>query len=128
MRCVTRLSSSRRPGCAVLRRGATIIELLVALVLFDLSLLTLVAVSAVAVQRVGESGRRNRAAIAASSRIEFLASHPCGQSTSGQATLEPGVTESWASVSIVGGVDLSDSIRIDSRFAERLVLRARVTC
>jgi Tfp pilus assembly protein PilV len=110
------------------RPGATIIELLVALLLFDISLLTLVALNAVAVQRVGEAGRRNRAAIAASSRLESLASQPCGSSTSGKTTPEPGVTETWSSVSTAGGRDLLDSVRIDSRFPEQLVLRSRISC
>lgn len=116
-------SRSRR-----VRRGATLVELLVALLLFDLSLLSLVAVSAVAVRRVGEAARRNRAAIAATSRIEWLASRRCLSTPAGTTTLERGVTESWVSTPIVGGQELMDSIRIDARDPEHLVLRVRVLC
>jgi Tfp pilus assembly protein PilV len=110
------------------RRGATLVELLVALLLFDMSLLSLVAVSAVAVRRVGEAGRRNRAAIAATSRLEWLASGPCSSAPSGSATLEPGVTERWVSTPIGGGQELLDSVSIEARVPEHLVLRARRLC
>jgi Tfp pilus assembly protein PilV len=110
------------------RRGATLVELLVALLLFDMSLLSLVAVSAVAVRRVGEAGRRNRAVIAAASRLEWLASGQCVSATSGSATLEAGVTERWTSTPIAGGQELLDSVRIEARAPEYLVLRARRLC
>lgn len=110
------------------RRGATLVELLVALLLFDMSLLSLVAVSAVAVRRVGEASRRNRAAIAATSRIEWLASRRCLSTPAGAAVLERGVVETWASMSIAGGREVMDSIRIDAREPKHLVLRVRVAC
>jgi Tfp pilus assembly protein PilV len=110
------------------RRGATLVELLVALLLFDMSLLSLVAVSAVAVRRVGEAGRRNRAAIAATSRLEWLRSGSCASAPSGSATLEPGVTERWVSTPIGGGQEFFDSIRIEGRAPEYVVLRSRRLC
>lgn len=93
-----------------------------------MSLLSLVAVSAVAVRRVGEAGRRNRAVIAATSRLEWLASGRCGLIPSGSATLEPGVTERWLNASIGAGQELLDSVRIEARAPEYLVLRARRLC
>jgi hypothetical protein len=110
------------------RRGATLVELLVALLLFDMSLLSLVAMSAVAVRRVGEAGRRNRAAIAASSRLEWLAAGSCSSAPSGAATLERGVTERWSTTPIGPVRELLDSVRIDGRAPEYLVLRARHLC
>ena len=105
-----------------------LVELLVALLLFDMSLLSLVAVSAVAVHRVGEAGRRNRAVIAASGRIEWLASGSCAPASSGEVMLEAGVTERWGSTPIGAGQELLDSIRIDARVPEYVVLRARRLC
>jgi Tfp pilus assembly protein PilV len=110
------------------RRGATLIELLVALVLFDLTLLTTVAMSALAVRQLGDAARRNRAAIAGASRIEWMAARPCGTASSGSATLERGVTELWRSTALMGSRELLDSIRVDSRSPEHLVLRARSAC
>jgi Tfp pilus assembly protein PilV len=96
--------------------------------LFDMSLLSLVAVSAVAVRRVGEAGRRNRAVTAATARLEWLASGPCDSAPSGAATLEPGVTERWSSAPVAGGRELLDSVRIESRVPEYIVLRTRYLC
>jgi Tfp pilus assembly protein PilV len=110
------------------RRGATLVELLVALLLFDMALLSLVAVSAVAVRRVGEAARKNRAATAASSRIEWLATTACASSSSGTITLERNMTETWLTTPVAGGREVMDSIRIDGREPEHLVLRTRVTC
>ncbi len=110
------------------RRGATLVELLVALLLFDMSLLSLAAVSAVAARRVGEAGRRNRAAIAAMSRLESLTSGSCASASGGSTTLEPGVTERWISAATGGGQELLDSIRIEGRTPEYLALRARRLC
>ena len=117
--------SSRSRRC---RRGATLVELLVALLLFDIALLSLAAVSAAAVRRVGEAGRRNRAAIAATSRVEWLASRQCLSIPPGTLQLESGVTETWATKPIAGGQELLDSVSIDGRNPEQLVLRTRVVC
>jgi Tfp pilus assembly protein PilV len=110
------------------QRGATLIELLVALLLFDLSVLSLISVSAVAARRLGEAGRRNRAAIAAAGRLESMMVLPCGAVTSGAAMLERGVAETWITTPVASGLELTDSIHIESRVSESLVLRARRLC
>src|SRR5438105_1631485 len=125
---VHRSPCPRAPSARRSRRGATLIELLVALLLFDTALLSLVAVSAVAVRRVGEAGRRSRAAVASTSRLEWLASGPCSSVPVGSATLERGVTERWAGTPIGGGVELLDSVSIEARVPEHFVLRTRHLC
>ena len=115
--------SRRRP-----RRGATLVELLVALLLLDLALLALAGMSAVAVQRLGEAGRRSRAAIAATSRVEWLSSRGCGATASGGGLLEPGVIESWTSTSLGVAAEVVDSIRVESHSPESIVIRSRVPC
>lgn len=102
--------------------------MLIALLLFDTALLSLVSVSAVAARRVGEAGRRNRAAIAAASRLDWLMSGPCTSSAAGAATLEAGVHEWWVSTPIGVGRELVDSVRVEGRRLERLVLRTRRLC
>ncbi len=99
-----------------------------ALLLFDMALLSLVAVSAVAARRVGEAGRRSRAVIAATSRLEWLATGNCVSMPSGLTTLDPGVTERWSSAPIAGGQELLDSVRIEARVPEYIVLRTRRLC
>jgi Tfp pilus assembly protein PilV len=110
------------------RRGATLVELLVALLLFDMSLLSLAAVNAVAVRRTGEAGRRSRAIVSASNRVESLLLMGCTQQAAGNATLERGVSESWTSQPIHFGIEIVDSVRITSRVPESIVLRGRRLC
>jgi Tfp pilus assembly protein PilV len=121
------MRSSRR-STPTRRSGTTLVEVLIALLVFDLSLMSLVAVSAVAVRRVGDAGRRNRAAIAAVSRLEALTAVPCASIAGGTARLERGVSESWTVSSVGTGRELTDSIRIESRAPEVLVLRVRRSC
>lgn len=123
------LKLARRRLCrSPLRRGMTLIELLVALLLFDISLLSLVAMSAVAVRRVGDAGRRNRAAIAATNRLEWLEVQGCATASAGSLTLERGMTEDWRVVTLSGGQELIDSIRIVGHTSESLVVRTRRPC
>jgi Tfp pilus assembly protein PilV len=110
------------------RRGATLVELLVALLLFDLSILSLAAVGAVAVRRTGEAARRSRAIVRAESRIESQLALPCSTQSGGTAVSERGVSETWWSVPIAAGSELTDSIRIESRSGESIVLRIRRLC
>jgi Tfp pilus assembly protein PilV len=111
-----------------LRRGGTLIELLVALVLLDLALVSLATVGAVTVKRLGDASRRSRAALAATNRLERLAALPCGAMSGGAARLEKGVDESWTVQRVGRSVELSDSIEIAVRPAERVVVRRRVPC
>jgi Tfp pilus assembly protein PilV len=110
------------------RRGATLVELLVALLIFDMALLTVAAVSALAVRRLGDAERRNRAAIMAASRIEWLASQSCRSASSGALPPTDGITETWSATPLRGARELVDSVGIHSRTPETIVLRARVAC
>jgi Tfp pilus assembly protein FimT len=83
---------ARRP-----RRGITLIELLVAMVLLTMGLLAIVGVSASVTRSLGESRGDNTAAIVAQSRFEQLAGTACTSltlNTTTQTTTR-GVTERW---------------------------------
>ena len=110
------------------RRGSTLIELLVALLLLDLAVLSLASAGAVTARRIGEAGRRSRATLAAANRLERLAILPCAAMSGGGALLERGVTETWTAVRNGGSMDLSDSIEIASRTPEHIVVRRRAPC
>jgi Tfp pilus assembly protein PilV len=110
------------------RRGGTLIELLVALVLLDLAILYLATVGAVTARRIGDAGRQSRATLAAANRLERLAALPCSAMSSGEALLEPRVTETWTAVRVGSAVELSDSIEIALRSPERIVVRRRAPC
>ena len=110
------------------RNGGTLIELLVALVLLDLALLSLATVGAVTARRIGDAGRRSRATLAAANRLERLTSLPCAAMAGGAAQLEPRVFETWTVVRVGGSAELSDSIEISARVPERIVIRRRAPC
>jgi type II secretory pathway pseudopilin PulG len=83
-----------RASCC--RKGFTIVELLIALVLLDVGLLALVGLAA-SVDRDADSVRtRTNALNAASGRLETMASHACQGGGSGVAQVSPGITEWFA--------------------------------
>ena len=110
------------------RRGGTLLELLVALVLLNLALVSLAAVGAATARRIGDAGRRSRATIAATNRLERLAVLPCAAMSGGEAKLERGVTETWTATRVGPSMDLSDSIEIAVRVPEQIVVRRRAPC
>ena len=110
------------------RSGGTLIELLVALLLLDLALLSLATVGAVTAKRIGDAGRRSRAAIAAANRVERLSAMPCSAATGGSAQLEPGVMETWSVQRWNDVMEVYDSVAIAFRPTERIAARRRVPC
>ena len=117
-----------RPRTHRPRRGATLIELLVALLLLDLALLSLASISALAARRIGEDRRMRRSVTAASNRIESLVAGPCATMSSGSAVLERGLTESWTVGAIPGAAEAADSVEIRALPGANVVLRTRVPC
>jgi Tfp pilus assembly protein PilV len=109
------------------RRGGTLIELLVALLLLDLALLSLATVGAVTVKRIGDANRRARAAMAAANRVERISTAPCTLAGSGSRTLEFGVAETWTSERRGRLLDIVDSIEV-SPTREQIVVRRRIPC
>lgn len=109
-------------------RGGTLIELLVAIVLLDLALLSLATVGAVTAKRVGDAGRRSRATMAAANRIERLSALPCIAISGGAQLLERGVTETWSVARNGRVLEMTDSIEIVARPPERIVVRRPIAC
>src|SRR3954470_5953378 len=108
-----------------LRRGATLIELLVALLLLDVGLTMLGGMSAVAVRRIADANRRARATIAARTRVERLLAQPCGAATYGLAALDPGVEERWSALPIAGSHRVSDSVSVRNGRPPEISIEAR---
>lgn len=111
------------------RRGFTLVELLVAVLLIDVGLLALVAGSAVVVRRQNELRVRGLAASAAANRVQQLVAGGC-QPGAGSALVAPGIVEQWT----VAGQgrstrDVYDSVSYTEAGASRsVVLRTRITC
>lgn len=87
-----------------MRNGFTLIEALVALVLFQVAMLALAATSAVAARDLATAHRTSRAQTIARDRVELLRAHPCPAAGAGGAELPGGFTESWS-------IDASESRR-----------------
>ena len=110
------------------RRGGTLIELLVALVLLDLALLSLAMVGALTVRRIGDASRRARATLAAANRVEQLSALPCAGVAGDAASLERHVSETWTVQRDGKSVVIADSVEIATGRPERVVVRRRVPC
>ena len=110
------------------RRGSTLIELLVALLLLDLAILSLATFSAVAARRVGDAGRLSRSSLAATNRLERLASRPCATITAGSLELEPRVAERWTLRRVPGAAEVTDSIDLAAGQGGPVVVRSRIPC
>lgn len=112
-----------------MRRGFTLVELLVAVVLVDMGLLALVAGTAILVRRQNELRARAGAVRLASNRLQWLTAGACVP-LNGTALAAPGVTEWWSAESGPNHTrELRDSIAFIVRGVERtLVLHTRLVC
>ena len=114
------------------RRGFTLAELLVAVVLVNVGLLALVGGSAAVVRRHTILRARSIAVQTAKTRIELLAALACG-ATSGSATSMNGVVETWSVAPLANGVrELSARVTFPTPAAAsgegEVLLRTRVAC
>ena len=100
------------------RRGFTLVELMVAIIILAIGILGLAGTSAVITRQIGSASRQTVAATVAQSRFDSLSSIDCaglapaGGATSGTYSSTRGVTERWR---VIDGNDvkiLIDSIRI----------------
>ena len=96
------------------RKGFSLIELMVAIMVLTVGLLGLAATSAVATQMIGAGGRHTLAASVAQSRFEMLQRGSCAALTGGSISTR-GVSESWT----------VDSVRISAFVTERVTYRTR---
>lgn len=96
------------------RKGFSLIELMVAIMILTVGLLGLAASSAVATQMIGAGGRHTLAASVAQSRFEMLRRGRCAALTSGSSYTR-GVSESWQ----------IDSVRASAFITARVTYQTR---
>jgi prepilin-type N-terminal cleavage/methylation domain-containing protein len=96
------------------RKGFSLIELMVAIMILTVALLGLAATSAVATQMIGAGGRHTLAASVAQSRFEVLHLGSCA-SLSGGSSYTRGVSELWQ----------IDSVRTSAFLTARVTYQTR---
>ncbi len=111
------------------RRGFTLIEVLIAVVLIDVGLLALAAGSAVLVRRTITLRARAAAVAAATNRLQLLGVLPC-IAASGSAAGVLNVDEHWQVVLQANGVrEVNDSVAFATGGGSGwIALRTRLPC
>jgi type IV pilus modification protein PilV len=112
------------------RTGFTLIEVLIALVVFEFGMLALAAVAAVAARDLATASLTNRAHDLARNRVEQLRATACATGPGAGETSSGGITEFWR-VDASGALRiLSDSVdfTLPRRRRANIVLRARRLC
>jgi len=95
------------------RRGFTLAELLVALMVFSVGALAMVATSANVMTLITASKNRTVAADVAQARFERMRSQPCAAHTTDSTTTR-GVAESWRTVNLTRADDVTVTVRFSS--------------
>lgn len=97
-----------------LRPGFTLVELLVALLLFDCALLALVGSAALVVRQTGAASRRAMAQLVTENRLARLDAGPCPSPQAGASEPAPGLHERWLVVALDSATRLiDDSVAVD---------------
>lgn len=108
-----------------MRAGFTLIEAMVALVLFQIAALALAATSAVAARDLAVAHRQARAHSIAVERVARLKAAACAGAASG-STLHPGgFEERWSVIAAGRGRTVSDSVSFDLAAGRRGSVVAR---
>jgi Tfp pilus assembly protein PilV len=111
------------------RRGFTLIEVVIAVILIDVALLALVGSTAVLVRQANTLRMHNAAIAIGSKRLQLLGTSPC-VAASGEASDARGIQEFWFAVVMPNNVRaLSDSVSFSiGAVAKSVVLRTALPC
>lgn len=116
----------RRRGDA---RGLTLVELVVAVMIFTVGLLGLASTAGVVVRQMGEGASQTIAAQTAASRFESLRATPCLNVTGGTAKVRSGVSEVWIRQTAPRSIIVTDTVKYTSRGkTRRYVYRSVIPC
>ena len=112
-----------------MRGGFTLVEVLVALLVFELGMLALTGVAAVAARDLASASRTARANALARNRVEALRSTSCPEPASGSASVG-GTTERWRVSVEHNARRIADSVEfaLPSGKVRRVVREAWVLC
>ena len=99
----------RRASGGAGRSGFTLVELLVAMMMFAVGMLALASTAAAVTKMMGGAKRQTIAAQVAQSRIERIRSSPCATLASGTDTVR-GVISSWTVVRGTRSVAVTETV------------------
>jgi prepilin-type N-terminal cleavage/methylation domain-containing protein len=106
-----RTRRTARAAGASQRRGFTLVELMVSVLMLTVAMLGLLSTSAAITRMMGKGSQRSLAAAVAESRFEKLRSGDCTLLSSGSATARGGIAESWGVQRVARAVIIGDSVR-----------------
>jgi len=110
------------------RRGFTLVELLVALMVFSVGALAMVATSANVITLITASKNRALAAAVADARFERMRSQNCAAHTT-DSTVTRGIKESWQTVKLARADDVTVHVTfVANRRSQSRIYRSFITC
>lgn len=96
------------------RRGLTLVEIVVAILILSVGALALAGTSALMVRRISESARGAAATAVARNRLEYSLSSPCSALTSGSEQLF-GVRSEWSTTGSAYSAAVSQRVSYPTR-------------
>lgn len=102
------------------RRGFTLVELIVSIIILVVGVLGLASAAAVVMRQINGSSFQNRAAAIAQSRFERLRAVPCANATAGTAS-SGGITERWTVQMLNRTMQLQDVVTWREKNTQRSV-------
>ena len=110
------------------RRGFTLVELMVALMVFAVGALAMVATSANVITLMTASKNRNLAADVAAARFERMRSQGCALHTTDSASTN-GISEAWTTVKLAKADDVTVKVTfLANRRMQTRIYRSFMTC
>jgi type IV pilus modification protein PilV len=107
MRAPRRITGARR--AVGKRAGFTLVELLVAMMVFAVGMLGLAATAGSVTRMMGGAKRQTIAAMVAQSRLERIRSSPCSTLLGGTDTVR-GIVSAWTVTAVSRGVNVSETV------------------
>ena len=114
---ISRRSTSDAPPARD-RKGFTLVELMVAMMLMSVGLFALASSSAVIVRQMGEASSMNIASSVAQTRVERLRTATCTAAATGTGTTR-GITESWTLTPMTRSAELAVTVTYTTKRGSR---------